>query len=84
MRKYRARFGLKGFHGMDNNGNSGGLALYWHESVKVEVVFSNQRCIDAQIRLGPEKIVWRLTCVYGEPRVEDKHNMWTLLNNLSS
>lgn len=63
-------------------GNSGGLALYWYESLKVEVVFSKQRCIDAHVRLGPDEIMWRLT--YGEPRAEDRHNMRTLLNNLSS
>ena len=84
MKKHRSRFGLKGFDGVDRNGNSGGLALYWHESLMVNVVFSNQRCIDAHVKLGTDEDTWCLTCVYGEPRVEDRHNMWSLLNNMSA
>ena len=84
MKRYRARLGLQGFDAVDSIGNSGGLALFWHESLSVEVVFSNQRCIDAQVKAGADDPPWRLTCVYGEPRVEDQHNMWSLLENLSA
>lgn len=82
MKRYRARLGLQGFDGVDSNGNSGGLALYWHESLTVEVKFSNARCIDAVVNAGPDVPPWRLTCVYGEPRVEYRHLMWSLLKNM--
>jgi hypothetical protein len=26
--------------------------------------------------------LWRLTCVYGEPRVENRHTFWEALQNL--
>ena len=42
MKRYRARLGLRGFDGVDNDGNSGGLALFWHETLSVDVVFANQ------------------------------------------
>lgn len=73
---------MRGFDGVNSNGNSGGLALYWHETLSVDVVFSNERCIDAHIRAGPDEAPWRLTCVYGEPRVEDRHLMWSLMQDL--
>ena len=51
MKRIRARLGLKGFEGVDSNGMSGGLALYWHESCVVEVVDKEERYIDALVRM---------------------------------
>ena len=59
----------------------GGLALYWHENLNVEVKFSNARCIYAHVQAGPDEQPWRLTCVYGVLRVEDRHLMWSLMQN---
>lgn len=47
------------------------------------MVFSNGRCIDAHVRSGPDEPPWRLTCVHGEPRDEDHHLMWYLLQKFS-
>jgi hypothetical protein len=33
---------------------SGGLALFWHESVSIDVKAMNERYIDAYMRLSPE------------------------------
>ena len=76
--------GLKGFAGVDNNGLSGDLALYWHESCIVEVVDKDDRCIDALVRTHEGAGQWRVTCVYGEPRVENHHLMWEKLKALKS
>lgn len=35
--RVRRRLGLKGFVGVSSDGMSGGLALFWHESVSVDV-----------------------------------------------
>ena len=43
MKKMRGRIGLKGYAGVDSNGMSGGLALYWHESYEVEIVDNTTR-----------------------------------------
>lgn len=73
MKRYRTRFRLKCFDGINSEGNSGGLALYWHESLMVDVVFMSHRCIDAHVAMGVEGNTWRITCVHGEPGVEDHH-----------
>ncbi len=61
---------------------SGGLALYWHESLHLEIKTMNERYIDAHVRASADVPPWRLTCVYGEPQTEDRHLMWSLLRNL--
>jgi hypothetical protein len=44
----------------------------------------NKNVIDAYIRFSPEEPMWRLTCVYGEPRVENRHQFWSKLQDLKS
>uniref|UniRef100_A0ACD5Y7A5 Uncharacterized protein n=1 Tax=Avena sativa TaxID=4498 RepID=A0ACD5Y7A5_AVESA len=81
VRRLRNRLGLRGFCGVDSDGLSGGLALFWCDEMSKSI---SDRHIDAHIQISPNDPVWRLTCVYGEPRMEDRHRMWTLLQNLKS
>lgn len=82
IRRLQNRLGLRGFAGVDSDGMSGGLALYWHESVNVEIKALCERYIDAYVRLSPDGPLWHATFVYGEPRVENRHNMWSMLRSL--
>jgi hypothetical protein len=65
MKRLRNRLGLKGFTGVDCNGMSGGLALFWHESIEIEVKDQNDRYIDVWMRLSPEEHLFHATFVYG-------------------
>jgi hypothetical protein len=60
-----------GFVGMDSEGMSGGLAIYWHESLRVDVKEVSARYIDVVVQTSDDAPQWRITCVYGEPRVEN-------------
>ena len=51
MRRIRDRLGLKGFCGVDTEGMSGGLALFWHESYVVEILNKTERYIDAHVQI---------------------------------
>jgi hypothetical protein len=82
MRRLRLRLGLKGFDGVNSEGLSGGLALFWHESWFVDIKAMNKNYIDAYVRVSQNAPLWRLTCVYGEPRVENRHSFWEALQNL--
>lgn len=82
MSRLRGRLGLRGFTGVSSEGMSGGLALYWDESVSVDVKDINKRYIDAYVQLSPEEPQWHVTFVYGEPRVENRHRMWSLLRTI--
>ena len=76
--------GLKGFCGVDSNGMSGGLALYWREDCVVEILDKKDRFIDTVIRVREGAAQWRATFVYGGPHVENIHLMWTKLQNLKT
>ena len=76
------RLGLKGFAGFSSVGLSGGMALFWHESLVVEVKALNERFIDVYVRLSVNEPQWRLTGVYSEPKVENRHRMWDLVGSL--
>lgn len=82
MRRIRGRLGLQGFEGIDSNGLSGGLAMYWHESYQVTILGTDDRFIDLVVHLNATGDEWRLTDVYGEPQVENHHLMWSKLQNL--
>jgi hypothetical protein len=49
---------LKGFAGFSSDGLSGGLALFWHKQLHVEVKEINERYIDAYVRLAPNDPLW--------------------------
>ena len=55
MERAHNRLGLKGFDGVSSQGKSGGLALYWDESVSVNVQDINERWIDAFVRLSDDE-----------------------------
>jgi hypothetical protein len=74
--------GLKGFTGVDSEGFSGGLALFWHESIEVIVKDATARYIDVWMRISPDEPMFHATFVYGEPRTENRHRMWSSLSTL--
>ena len=57
---------------VSSDGLSGGLALFWCESLRVEIQSANERFIDAYVRISEHDPLSRLPCVYGEPRFENR------------
>ena len=80
--RLRSRLGLRDFCGVDSVGQSGGLTLFWNEQLSVEIKEKKERFIDAHIRASSTDPFWHLTCVYGEPRTENRHRMWTILSDI--
>ncbi|CAO2207064.1 unnamed protein product [Urochloa humidicola] len=78
----RWRLGLKNCIAVDSDGRSGGLALFWHESVEVNLTEKNFRYIDVSTRVSANDPWFRITFVYGEPRPENRHRMWDALRRL--
>jgi hypothetical protein len=75
----RWRLGLKNYVGVDSVGQAGGLVLFWHESVEVELIGKHQRFIDVKVRDNNNSPWYRVTFVYGELRPENRYLMWDLL-----
>ena len=62
-------------------GKSGCLALFWKNSVRIDVVSSSPNHIDAIVgEFGNEQ--WRFTDVYGFADTAKKHETWSLLRDL--
>jgi len=75
---------LKSTLGFDNafavssSGRSGGLGIFWNNKTRVELLPYSQYHIDAIIsEAGSEP--WRLTCVYGEAQVAERHKTWDMI-----
>ena len=60
---------------------SGGVLMFWKKEIVIQQIFSAPKYIDVRVLESPGKI-WRLTCIYGEPRWEDKHKTWDKLREL--
>uniref|UniRef100_A0A453EDJ8 Endonuclease/exonuclease/phosphatase domain-containing protein n=1 Tax=Aegilops tauschii subsp. strangulata TaxID=200361 RepID=A0A453EDJ8_AEGTS len=82
VEKLKWRLGMRGFCGVGSDGLSGGLALFWDESLQVTVLDSCARYIDVLVDDDSNGTRWRATFVYGEPRVENRHLMWDHLSRL--
>lgn len=80
MERLRWRLHMKGFAGVSSDGLSGGLALYWDEKLNVTVLDSCAWYIDVRVEDRASEKIWRTTFVYGEPRVENRHRMWSALS----
>lgn len=84
MAKLKGRLGLTGFAGCDSDGMSGGLALFCHDSLQVEVRDANARFIDVHVRESALAPKWHATFVYGEPRTDQRYRMWSALCDLKA
>jgi hypothetical protein len=78
----RWTIGLRNCLSVDSVGLSGGLALFWDESINVTLLSQGERYIDVTIKDEPNAAPWRATFVYGEPRVDKRKEMWDLLRDL--
>jgi hypothetical protein len=84
VKNLRWRFGLKGCLAVDSKGKRGGLALFWDENIQVDLLTIDDRYIDVFVRENLSSEPWRATFIYGEPRVEDRHRMWEILQRLKT
>lgn len=81
VQSMKLRLGLRRCFIVDGCGKGGGLALFWDESINVDLKSYNMRHIDSVITENNGE-QWRATLVYGEPKAQDRHMMWTLLRRI--
>jgi hypothetical protein len=88
MREEKARrfmwsLGYNGFLGVNCEGRSGGLALFWSTNTCVCLESLCKYFIDVKIK-EESGLIWRATFVYGEPRTELRHIFWNRLRFLKA
>lgn len=84
VKNMRWRLGMKGCLAIDNRGRSGGIALLWDENIHVNLLSIGDRYIDVSIKENPHAESWRATFICGEPRIEDRHRTWEILQRLKN
>jgi hypothetical protein len=70
-------------YAVSSSGRSGGLGLFWNNGINIEILPYSQYHIDAIVS-SPTMEPWRLTCVYGEAQVSERHKTWDLLKHIKS
>jgi hypothetical protein len=78
----RFRLQLSNCFIVDGQGKGGGLALYWSDLIKVDILSYGMHHIDTLIWDGNHHAAWRGTFIYGEPRAHDRHIMWELIRRI--
>ncbi|KAL5862027.1 hypothetical protein ACOSQ4_003323 [Xanthoceras sorbifolium] len=59
-------------------GRSGGLCLFWSDSVEVDLITFSRHHIDTKIK-SHGGFIWRFTGFYGHPEGSQRQHSWTLL-----
>ncbi|WVZ57425.1 hypothetical protein U9M48_007811 [Paspalum notatum var. saurae] len=82
MERFRWMLSMPNTVVKDCKGCSGGLALFWKKGVQVSIISLSKYHIDALV-WEENGVEWRLTGVYGEPKMEEKGKTWRLLRLLN-
>jgi len=68
---------------VERNNRGGGLALYWRNSIDLNIETFSKYHIDAIINKGKAD-AWRMTEFYGEPMTHKRSEAWSMLRQLNS
>ena len=83
VNRIKEKLGFMGLHIIDCNGHSGGLALFWQDSLSIFILGSQSNFINVKISL--EQLgSWRCIGFYGYPERHQRHDSWQLLRHLFS
>lgn len=63
-------------------GRSGGLAVFWKNSVDVEILSANKNIIDMSVRMGKE--IFFVSCIYGEPNEGKRQWVWEKISRIGT
>lgn len=83
IEEIRARLGFTSCFNVDCQGRSGGLAVFWSDTVQCVVTGYSQNFVDVEV-MEERGGRWRLTLFYGFPETTRSRDCWTLLRSLAS
>jgi hypothetical protein len=76
--------GFNNCFAVSSSGRSGGIGVFWNnDEIKMEVLPYSQYHID-MIVMEQGIDPWRLTVVYGEAQVQERHKTWDMLKFIRS
>ncbi|XP_074356683.1 uncharacterized protein LOC141696441 [Apium graveolens] len=81
IKKLSEKFGFFDYFAIDKVGRGGGLAIMWKRTIDCRVVNHSINYIDVHI-MNRSNVDWRLTCFYGLPERNRRHDSWNLIRSL--
>ncbi|TXG67121.1 hypothetical protein EZV62_008396 [Acer yangbiense] len=79
--RLKLALGYGGWFCVDSVGSSGGLLLFWKDSISVSVLSSSLGHIDARVSMA-DGFCWRFSGFYGDPNASNRSSSWSLLHRL--
>lgn len=84
VRKVRRRCGFGEEWLIDPVGQSGGLALWWNDSVKVNILFSSPNVINTLVEAVELDSPRYISFIYGPPDEVDRNLCWQEIQRISN
>jgi hypothetical protein len=84
LEKIRIKIGFGNVFGVDSVGRSGGLALFWNDTMSVEIQNFSCRHINAIIGPDVRNRQWKFTGFYGHPVPWKRKEGWDILRHLKT
>ena len=82
IKELSVMLGFHSYFAVDRVGRGGGLAIMWKRSVLCNVMIASSNHIDVHI-LERNIPSWRITCFYGFPERNRRHESWDFLRSLA-
>ena len=80
VQSFQFHFGFSHLHTVDPQGRSGGLALFYNSSYKVNIISSSNKIIDVETEYNGKRIF--ISFVYGEPNQNLRDPVWERLTRI--
>ena len=77
-KKLACRWGFNYCDGVASVGRSGGILLFWDDTINVTIKFMNKNIIYAYVTDHHHNNFW-LACLYGHPEAHLRQNVWNQL-----
>ncbi|XP_019167632.1 PREDICTED: uncharacterized protein LOC109163334 [Ipomoea nil] len=79
--RLRVTIGYEGLFYVDNDGRSGGMALFWRKNNSASLLGYSKNFVDVEVKTQNGKL-WRMTCFYGHSDRSRRWESWSLLESL--
>ncbi|KAL5563133.1 hypothetical protein UlMin_032880 [Ulmus minor] len=81
MERWRIKLGFTRMLIWEKEGRSGGLYLFWSDTISVQLLSGSKRHIDVLVT-SHNSLCWRFTGLYGNPDSSLRIHFWNLLKRL--
>ncbi|KAL5543271.1 hypothetical protein UlMin_010981 [Ulmus minor] len=81
MERWRIKLGFTGMLIWEKEGRSGGLCLFWSDTISVQLLSGSKGHIDVLVT-SHNSLRWRFTGLYGNPDSSLRIHFWNLLKRL--